>query len=196
MSNGSSDKTMLQSIIRMLDTTEGNYDSLINLLSLLCIITILNKNQSHTVNSAVPTTTAGSPIQKLLGELTKGDGGGGGGGPSMDTLMSLLPLLNSPQLKSKLNPSNMSSILGLINTLGGSGGSHSSNNSNEKNDTSKPEKQEKIDTKPEVKSETKKESPAAAITEAMPIPPNSTINETEEESKRSTGRFLNWKTSF
>lgn len=183
MSNGTPDKTLLQSIIRMLDTTssEGSYDTLINVLSLLCIITILNKNQTPAAQSV--STATGSPIQKLLGELTKGDSGGNGG-PSMDTLMSLLPLLNSPQLKSKLNPANMSSILGLINSLG------SSSNNNEKHDAGKSEKPEKAEQKPEQK----KETPAAAVTDSMPLQVERP--EIEEDAKRTTGRYLNWKTSF
>lgn len=185
MSNGTPDKTLLQSIIRILDTTssEGSYDTLINVLSLLCIITILNKNQTQAAQPVSTPSAAGSPIQKLLGELTKGDGGGNGG-PSMDTLMSLLPLLNSPQLKSKLNPANMSSILGLINSLGGSG------NNNEKHDAGKSEKPEKTEQKPE----TKKETPAAAVTDSMPLQVERP--ELEEDAKRATGRYLNWKTSF
>lgn len=185
MSNGTPDKTLLQSIIRILDTTssEGSYDTLINVLSLLCIITILNKNQTPAAQSVSTAATTGSPIQKLLGELTKGDGGGSNGGPSMDTLMSLLPLLNSPQLKSKLNPGNMSSILGLINSLGGG-------NNNDKHDSGKSEKPEKSEQKPEQK----KETPAAAVTDSMPL--QIERPEIDEDAKRTTGRYLNWKTSF
>jgi hypothetical protein len=180
MSNGTPEKTLLQSIIRLLDTTatDGSYDNLVHVLSLLCILTILNRNPSQAVQSASPPTSTGSPIQKLLGELTKGDNSGG---PSVDTLMSLLPLLNSPQLKSKLNASNMSSILGLINSLGGS--------NHEKQDASKSEKHT------EVKPDSKKEAPAAAVTDSIPIPLK-TDPDSDEDSKRNSGRYLNWKTSF
>nr|WP_092067163.1 hypothetical protein [Dendrosporobacter quercicolus]NSL46441.1 hypothetical protein [Dendrosporobacter quercicolus DSM 1736]SDL50481.1 hypothetical protein SAMN04488502_10173 [Dendrosporobacter quercicolus] len=184
MSNITPDKTLLQSIIRMVDTVsaEGSYDTLINVLALLCIITILNKQSPQARQQAATSTPAASPIQKLLGELTKNDGGGGGsGGPSLDTIMSLLPLLNSPQLKSKLNPANMSTILGLINSLSGSG--------NDKHESSKNDKQEK----PEPKAETKKAAPAAAVTESIPLPSEP---ETEDDAKKTAARYLNWKTNF
>jgi len=189
MSNGTPDKSLLQSITRIVDSiaSEGlGYDHLINILSLLCIITILNRNLTPAGQYAAQPTaasSAGNPLQRLLSELTKSDGGGGG--PSPDTLMSLLPLLNSPQLKSKLNPSNMATILGLINSLGGSG------SSSEKHEPTKQEKQEKTETK----SDSKKDAPAAAVTESMPTT-EKIETDLENQEKKSLGRYLNWKTSF
>lgn len=174
MPNESPNKSLLQTIINMIDTIahEGNgYDTLINILSLLCLLSILSRLQSSPLTPSSqpvqPTPTA-NPLQKILGDLTKNmDGVGGGGGPSPDMLMSLLPLLNNPQVKSKLNPANISNILGLMNNLGGS------SNANDKTESSKPEKPEK-------------KAPPAPIT-------NTDAN---DQDKKELGRSLNWKTNF
>lgn len=120
-----SSSSLLGSITRMLDATinaGAGPDNLISVLALLCLFSIVNKNNA--VSQPIQTQSAASnnPLHKLLGDLTKGGDGGsgiGGSGLSPDTLMSLLPLLNSPQLKSKLNPSTMGTVLGLLNNLGG-----------------------------------------------------------------------------
>lgn len=147
MPNDSPNHSLLQTVIHMINTTtsEGNgYDTLIHVLSLLCLLQILNRTQP--VAAVVPAaqhtgqTAPANPIQKILGELTKG-GDQSGGGPSPDVLMSLLPLLNNPQIKSKLNPANISTILGLMNNLGGSG----SNDNPEKKETPTADQEEKKD---------------------------------------------------
>lgn len=188
MANEIPNKSLLQTTINMIDATayEGNgYDTLISILSLLCLLSILNRLQPPTLASSSPAiqplppntnTNAAStnPLQKILGDLTK-TMDGSGGGPSPDMLMSLLPLLNSPQVKSKLNPANISNILGLMNSLGG-------NNNNDKPEAPKPDK---------------KESPAAAVASSLaeqPTPVNNT--DFTDQGKQDLGRSLNWKTNF
>lgn len=194
MPNESPNKSLLQTIINMIDTIthEGNgYDTLINILSLLCLLSILNRLQPPTLapisQPSQPTATSTNPLQKIIGDLTKnmdGGGGGGGGGPSPDMLMSLLPLLNNPQIKSKLNPANISNILGLMGNLGGG-------SSTDKPEPPKPEKSEKNEKKE------KKEPPAAAVTSSLTeqsIPASSP--DSTDLDKKDLGRSLNWKTNF
>jgi len=179
-----STNTLLQSITHMIDSAanEGTgYDTLIHILSLLCILHILNRTQPSTAapiiqNSPATPPTPTNPLHKLLGELTKG-GGDGGGGPSPDMLMSLLPLLNNPQIKAKLNPANISSILGVLGNLGGG--------NNDKSEEGK--KAEKIE---------KKDPPAAAVTSSLT---NSSLHTNPVDpytDKKDLGRSLNWKTTF
>lgn len=183
------DKTLIQTATRMLDAALNDgagYDNIINLLALLCMLSILNRNQP--IQQTIPSVPA-NPLQKLLGDLSKGEGGG----PSPDALMSLLPLLNNPQIKSKLNPSTMGAIFSLLNNMG---------NSSEKGDTKekadikheKQEKQEKSQPKPE-QAEPKNDLPAAAIaqSESQAEKPDDAALEAE---KRQYGRYLNWKSSF
>jgi len=138
MPKDSTNPSLLQTITHILNTSahEGSgYDTLISLLSLLCMLHILERLQppaAAPISQNIQTAAQVNPLQKILGELTKSVDGSGGG-PSPDMLMSLLPLLNNPQLKSALNPSNISNILGLINSLGGS------------NTKEKPEKKEPAD---------------------------------------------------
>lgn len=218
------DKSLFQSVVNMIDhlAASGNYEMLENLLALLCLFSILNRNQSQQTSSiAGAPANAGSPLQKLLGELTKGgDGGGGLGGlgslggllggalGSTDMLSTLLPLLNSPQLKSKLNPSNISSIMGIINNLSGGLNNH------EKPDPGK-QKTDKItpDKKPEtassvpetIKEPASKPEPAIDSPSAIPAaepklvsPVETLVKETPppDGEKKSHSRFLNWKTNF
>ncbi len=185
------DKSLLHSITRIVDTiaNEGTgSDNLINVLSLLCLISILTRNQAPAAAISAPQTGSSStsnPLQKILGDLLKSDGGGNG--PSPDMLMSLLPLLNNPQIKSKINPTNIANIMGLMSTLGGS--------STEKHDNPKQEKQEKKENPPP-----NKETPAAAVTSSMPISPeNSDADDQTDQTeldKKGLGRYLNWKSSF
>lgn len=191
MSGAIPEKSLMQVITQTIDTftTDGkNYDALINVLSLICLITILNRN--HSQPSQVTATAAGNPLQKLLGELTKGDGHSGG--PSPDMLMSLLPLLNNPQLKSKLNPSNIAAIMGLVNSMGG--------NTTEKQEQAKPEKNTS-------KTEIKQDDPTAAtVTTSAPVTPAAAVTtsaespanvaENEDADRKGLGRYLNWKTNF
>lgn len=178
-------RTLLQSITLMIDNiaNEGTgYDTLINILSLLCILHILNRTQPLTTAPAAQASPAANnstanTLQKLLGELTKG-GSEGGGGPSPDMLMTLLPLLNNPQIKSKLNPANISSILGVLGNLGGG-----SNDKQEGNN--KAEKAEK------------KDPPAAAVTPSLANSSIHTVSSAPDETdKKDLGRSLNWKTTF
>jgi len=181
------DKTLFQSVIKMIDSlsTTGNYDTIINVLSLLCLLSILNKNTEQVAISSTPSIISqnDNPIQKILGELTKGGGGLG----SPDMLMTLLPLLNNPQIKSKLNPTNIASVMGMINNLGGINTTNTA-----KVDTSKnsPEKEEAspdpLPVSPpaeKIKIEDESKSPSPELTN-------------EDSEKRSTNRFLNWKTNF
>jgi hypothetical protein len=182
-----SPSTLLQSITHMIDSAanEGTgYDTLIHILSLLCILHILNRTQPSTAAPVTQNPPAAAPapanptnpLHKLLGELTKG-GGDGGGGPSPDMLMSLLPLLNSPQVKSKLNPANISSILGLLGNLGGG--------NNTKSEEGKAEKIEK------------KDPPAAAVTSSVAnSSPHTPPSVDPYIDKKDLGRSLNWKTTF
>lgn len=182
-----SDKTLINSVIRMLDTlTTDNtqYDTLINVLALLCVLSIVNRPQSKAVAAAAP-STSDNPIQKILGQLTKGEDGN-----APDMLMSLLPLLNNPQLKSKLNPANISSILGLINNLGGA----SSEKSSPKQD--KAEKNSKPETAP---------SPAPVTHQLATEPPAALVAHTENSEpaapnqgdvEKRVSRSLNWKSNF
>lgn len=183
MSGDTPDKSLLQVVSRVIDTLTTDtksYDTLISVLSLVCLVTILNRNQSQAMPVSTP-IASGNPLQKILGELTKGDGGGSGG-PSPDMLMSLLPLINSPQLKSKLNPSNIATIMSLVNSLGGG--------STDKSDSAK---QEKVSAKAESKPE---DTPAAAVTASSEISSEKQNSDSEDGDKKSLGRYLNWKTNF
>ena len=192
------DKGLLQTAARALDAavSEGTgYDNLINVLSLMCLLSILNRNQpvpQQTSVSAAP----GNPLQKLLGDLSKGDAGG----PSPDALMSLLPLLNNPQLKSKMNPGTIAAVMGLLNNMGSSG---SDKHEAKSEKVEKPEKTEKVDkteaadrsTPKQDPSENKNDLPAAAIITPEMVNENKDDTYTESE-KRHPGRYLNWKSSF
>lgn len=147
----------------------ASYDTLINILTLFCLFSVLQRN---TRSVAVAPSTTGGGLGKLLGDLTKGDGSG----PSADTLMSLLPLLNSPQIKSKMNPTTIATVLGLINSMGGG----------EKAESPKPEK-----------ADPKGESTALPVVpEAKEAPSIIPIPLDPAEKKTAGSRYLNWKTSF
>ncbi|MCX7781250.1 MAG: hypothetical protein N2491_10150 [Negativicutes bacterium] len=182
------EKGLLQTATRMLDmaVNEGaGYDSLINVLSLMCVLSILNRNQPAAQQPAA--SPAANPLQKLIGELAKGDAGG----PSPETLMTLLPLLNSPQLKSKLNPATLTAVMGLLNNMGGSGGDKQESKSEK---TEKVERSEKATVKPDPP-ENKNELPAAAIVTAE-HPPERLETVHNDPEKRAPGKYLNWKSSF
>ncbi|MEN6414454.1 MAG: hypothetical protein ABFC84_17085 [Veillonellales bacterium] len=177
MSNDTPDKSLIQTITRMIDSFTNdsmNSETFISALSLLCLLSILNRSQPSSVQSVAPANHIS--LQKILGELTKSDNSGG---PSPDMLMTLLPLLNSPQLKAKLNPANITAILGLVNSLGG--------NSSDKHDAAKQD----------TANEAKPESPAAAVTtSAASSSSEKNIAEPEESDKKPLGRYLNWKSNF
>lgn len=201
-----SDRTSFQSIIKMLDSlsSTGNYDTMINVLALLCLFSILNKGtvsqaSAGSIGAPAAAGAGGNPLQKILGELTKGDGGGLGGGlggalgaalGSPDMLMSLLPLLNNPQIKSKINPANIASVMGMINNLGGAG-----NNEKPEPAKAKPEKPEKKATvlEPTVAppiEQTLKTAAEPLVAKSIEAP------SPEEQVKKVSNRFLNWKTNF
>lgn len=221
-----SDKTLFQSVIHMVDSlsADGNYDAIIHILSLLCLFSVLNRPAVNQP-SAIPLATgqsaaAGNPLQKLLGDLMKGGGataGGGGGSPlsgalgaalgSPDLLMSLLPLLNNPQIKSKINPANIASVMGIINNMGGLGGLAGLANlggnaaaggaapGNEKNEDAKP--------KPEKKTPDEEASPPIPINTPAPAsappPPEEVVDEKKPvptPELKPANRFLKWKTNF
>ena len=183
MPNESPNNSLLQTVTNMIGNiaNEGHgYDTLINVLSLLCLLLILNRTKPSTAapfSQSISPQPPSNPLQKILGDLTKNTDASGGG-PSPDMLMSLLPLLNNPQVKSKLNPANISSILGMLGNLGGGGG-------NDKPEVTKTDKTEKH------------EPPAAAVTSSLAA--NSThanVTHSDEQDKKDLGRSLNWKSNF
>ena len=181
MPNESPNNSLLQTVTNMIGNiaSEGNgYDTLINILSLLCLLLILNRthpSMAAPLSQSTSPTASTNPLQKILGELTKSTDGSGGG-PSPDMLMSLLPLLNNPQVKSKLNPANISSILGMLSNFGGG----ASTDKPEVTKTDKPEK---------------KEPPAAAVTSSLAESP-AHVTQSDEQDKKDLGRSLNWKSNF
>ncbi len=211
------DKTTLQSIIRLVEnlSSTSNYDTIISILSLLCLFSILNHTTPQQSNLSMPSMNQQStvnPLQKLLGDLLGGNktdsnaglsgalsalGGLGGslGGlgnlsgllSSPDLLMSLLPLLNNSQLKSKINPSSIASVMSMINNL--------SNNQTEKTEPIK-NKQEAPAKTVEV---TETPPPNEEELQATPTPEAETSAKNivlQGNEKKPPSRFLNWKTNF
>jgi hypothetical protein len=108
--------SLMQSVARMVETAVNDgtgYEQLIPVLSLICLVSILGQGQRGTAQATAPATPV-SPLQKLIGDLAKGDGGGVG----PDTLVTLLPLLNNPQIKSRLNPATIGAIMSLLSNMG------------------------------------------------------------------------------
>ncbi len=132
MANQQSESNLINTVIRLIEANiaaGGNLDNLIPIMALLCILSIFSR-PGHT-NQSVANSSSANPLQKILSEVVKGDSG-----PSPETLMSLLPLLNNPQVKSKLNPATLTAILGLLNNMGMG---HSDSTDNSKIDKSPPE---------------------------------------------------------
>lgn len=168
-------------ILRMLETvlTGGmTFDTLTNILALLCLVNILQRSQPAPAIASPPpaNTQNANPLHRVLGDLMKNEGGGSG-----DMLGTLLPLLNNPQIKSKLTPGNIATVLGLMNTLGGAGDS----------------KQEKSD---KTKQENNKDTLAATITSHPEVnalrAPAEPAPETHLDEAPSKGQYLHWKTNF
>lgn len=185
--------SLLRSVTRILESTasEGGYDSLIPILSLLCLISILNRGQSSAPQVAA--VSPANPLQKLLGDLGKGEGGLG-----PDTLMSLLPLLNNPQIKNKINPTTISAVLGLINNMGDKGEKGDKGDKLDKSDKSeaKQEKPERPD-RPEEHHEVKRPAPpAAALTSLEALSQKPDAADSPDADKKGLGRYLNWKSNF
>lgn len=234
-----SDKTFLQSVIRMMDTlaASGNYDTIGHLLSLLCLFSILNQGGATSAAAPVQQSQQSgvNPLQKLLGDLTGGAlaAPSGAGSPlggllgalgSPDMLMSLLPLLNNPQLKAKLNPANIASVMGMLNNLGGMAGAMGTmgagNEKGEKKNTAQPQapmpSQAPAQPAPQPAPPF---APQPAVPTAVPPPvqpdnagaaaPTAAPVETpaaapavsgdvpeSAPARKSGSRFLNWKTNF
>lgn len=179
--------SLLQSVARMIDTAVNDgtgYESLVPVLSLICLVSILGHGQPRAVQTA-PATGANT-LQKLLGDLSKGEGGGLG----PETLVSLLPLLNSPQVKSKLNPATIGAMMGLLNNMGDKG---------DKGETAKqePPKPDKAGDKGEKSEEKRVIPPTAATMTSLDLPgerqdPPAGV----EGDKKGPGRYLNWKSTF
>lgn len=172
MSTGTSDGPVslwnsVARIIEKLITDGASYDTIINILTMFCLISVLQRSTQQATVAAAPSASGG--LGKLLGDLSKGEGG-----PSPETLMSLLPLLNSPQIKSKMNPTTIATILGLLNSMGGG----------EKSETPKPEK-----------TEAKGEPRALSVEPETEAAPQIVALEPAAE-KKTASRYLNWKSSF
>lgn len=157
------------------------FDTLNHMLALLCLLSILQRMPQPQLYSPPPQPTAtgsastGDSLQKLLGQLTKSEGGGN------DTLLQLLPLLNSPQLKSKMTPANMATIVGLLNTMGSAGEGKSDKNDKEK--------------------DSKKDAPAATVTAGSPNEDEENtapegIDLTQEHDLPKEHQRLEWKANF
>lgn len=175
---------LMQSVTRMLESAVegGGYDSLINVLSLVCLVSILSRGQGAAPAQTTPAVSGSSPLQKLIGDLAKGDGGLG-----PDTLVSLLPLLNNPQIKSKLNPATIGAVMGMLGNMG---------DKSDKGDKSevKSDKAEKT----EEKHEARRNPPptAATVTSIEALTEKPQAAEAGDGEKKGLGRYLNWKGNF
>lgn len=180
--------SLVQAVTRMVETAASSgagYDSLVPVLSLICLVSILGYGQPRAFQQAqaAPATGVGS-LQKLLGDLTKGDGGGLG----PETLVSLLPLLNSPQIKSKLNPTTIGAIMGLLNNMG---------DKSEKSEAVKQEPVKQNGDKSENQEEKKSIPPTAAtVTTLEALAERQENLDPAEGDKKGLGRYLNWKSNF
>jgi hypothetical protein len=166
--------SIISTVTRLIDNNidEGTgLDNLVTVLSLLCLICIFTRQ--HGTATIASSAGNNNPVNKLIGDLMKGGAQTGGAG-GMDTIMSLLPLLNNPQLKSKLNPATISSVLGMLNNFGGS--------SSEKQESPKEKPPEKSKEQPKEEPKNEREDFSG--------------NDSEEQENKSLGRYLNWKTNF
>ncbi|MBU2701562.1 hypothetical protein Ga0466249_002678 [Sporomusaceae bacterium BoRhaA] len=161
------------------------YEPIIDLLSLLCLMTIVSrshKQEERTPNfSAAPSpsvsappSAAGNSLQDTLANLLKtASSSGGNSGPGPETLMTLLPLLNNPQIKAKMTPANMAAIMGLLNHMG------AGSSDNKKAESTAPS--------PPPESA----APPAATTNQNTLPAEPPL-----EQDPPSSRYLNWKTNF
>ena len=207
MANEPSDRptTLMHSVTRMLESAVNDgasYETIIHVLSLLCLVSILNRTQPASVQAVQATPAAGAnPLQKIIGDLAKGDGGLG-----PESLMTLLPLPNSPQIKSKLNPATIGTVLGLLNTMGDKSDKHEPSKPEK---SEKPEKAEKIE-KVEKPAVSEKNEQRPDPNRSVPPPTAATVTSMEALTERrdeepppqglhdrkGLGRYLNWKTNF
>lgn len=183
-------QSFLPLIARMFESAVADgkgYDQIIDLLSLLCLITIVTRPQNQvgiaqTLSAITPSTPSpaastepDNSLQKTLTDLLKNvNSGNNGGGSGSDTLMSLLPLLNNPQIKSKMNPTNMAAIMGLLGNMG------SGNSDSKKPTAAAPQHAPEAAAPPAATSN--------QVTPPFDLPP--------EESDPKSSRYLNWKTNF
>lgn len=158
------------------------YEPIIDLLSLLCLMTIVSRshkqeermpNFSAAPSSATPPSTAGNSLQDTLANLLKTAPASGNSGPGPETLMTLLPLLNNPQIKAKMTPANMAAIMGLLNHMG----TGSSDNKKSEPTTPSPPPESA--------------APPAATTNQNTLPAEPPL-----EQDPPSSRYLNWKTNF
>ena len=178
------DRSTLQTILTLLDVLSSHKSegqSWIHLLSLLCIFTILNQ---PTASASASSDPPANPLQKLLGDLTKGAGSGASGG---DTLLSLLPLLNSPQLKSKLNPSSIAAMMNIVQNLTGT-------------QAVSPAKSSPPPAVTDTQSIPTPPAPSSSSPQPEPTPPPAPTPPASMSPSKSEipagGRFLDWKSSF
>lgn len=178
--------TYILRIMEDIATDTNRQDSWVTIIALLCLFCIISRQpRQPAIAAQAPAAALANPLHKLLGELVKGDGGAA----TPDLLVSLLPLLNSPQLKNKLTSGNLSTILGLVNQV--SAGSREPERSNAEADAPAEKKSLEIAT----------ESAAAAITQLPPptLAPQDSLLETKNNllsANKPAERYLNWKRSF
>lgn len=174
------DRSLLQTILTLLDVlsshkTEGK--SWIHLLSLLCIFSILDQ-----INTAAPVhqSASANPLQNLLSDLLKGNTNAKSADtPAPNALLSLLPLLNSPQLKSKLNSANLAAVMNVVQGL-----TAAVPLTNEK-----PAKSTESPTAPTAPlQETGNAIPSSAPSSSTASPP--------KDKTATNERYLDWKSSF
>lgn len=169
------------------------FDTLITILSLTCLLTILNRTAFETTVQTRPATGAGNNMQKLLTDLLKS----GGGNNTSESLMALLPLLNNPQIKNKLNPATLVSILELLSKFNAEKG-----DKNEEKDEKTAYKQNPLENKQA------DVSPPTCATENAPAPspppsPAATAaaaatpaEQSVPATQKGMGKYLNWKNSI
>ena len=191
-SSGPLPQTVTMHIENHLQQGPHTYDALITVMSLTCLLSILSHAFDNTQTQSRPVAAPVNNMQKLLTDLVKSEGGGHG---TPEALMTLLPLLNSPQLKNKLNPATLTSLLGLLSNL----------------NTDKSDKDEEKAAYKQNTGENKKAdaSPPPAVTEDAPAPsppppPAATTaaasvpadEQPVPPARKGMGKYLNWKNSL
>ncbi|MDR1702857.1 MAG: hypothetical protein LBR56_08770 [Sporomusaceae bacterium] len=177
--------SLLATITRLIENNaddSAGLDNLVTVLSLFCLLCVFTRGQGAIIRPPAPQSAKdANALNKLLGDLMKGGApssaaAGTASAPSgQDTLMSLLPLLNNPHLKAKLNPATIANVFSLINSMG---------SFSDKQDASKEKPKE--ETKETVKEPVKEERQE----------PFDEISAAEEQEGKSLGRYLHWKTNF
>lgn len=173
------------------------YDALITIMSLTCLLTILNRAFDDHQVQARPVSAPVNNMQKLLTDLVKGDGGHG----APEALMALLPLLNSPQFKNKLNPATLTSLLGLLSNL-----NVDKSDKGDKEDKCAEKTAYKQNIGENKKADASPPAPAAepAPAPSPPMPPAATAaastvpvdEQPAPPAHKGMGKYLNWKNSL